>query len=119
VQEEIAQPQAIRPGGDVVKDFAEVAETSVSEGKKKASPTTAEFKAESALKEENDKLVDAPTPATFATSDSKDFPATRLTRILTAGNNPQSTETTPTRTEPEIKGLGVNGIEEEMKTVAI
>jgi hypothetical protein len=38
--------------------------------------------------------------------------------VLTAGNN-ESTENTPTQPEPEVKGLGVDGIEEEMKTVAI
>ncbi|KAJ9603809.1 Cell wall assembly regulator [Cladophialophora chaetospira] len=116
VQEEIAQPQAIRPGGDVVKDFAQAAEKSVTEGKKRANPTPIDPNAPAQAGV--DKLVDLPTPASLRSTDSKDFPAARLTRVLTAGNNdiPDSPSTRPTAV---VKGLGVNGIEEEMKTVAI
>lgn len=119
VQEEIAQPQAIRPGGDVVKDFALAAEESATQGKKKVAPTPIDPKATSSAQQAGDKLVDIPTPASLKSNDSKDFPTTRLTRVLTAGNN-ENTDTTPAQpSEPEVKGLGVNGIEEEMKTVAI
>ncbi|ETI23570.1 hypothetical protein G647_05372 [Cladophialophora carrionii CBS 160.54] len=118
VQEEIAQPQAIRPGGDVVRDFAEAAEQSVTEGKKRAGPAPIDPKAAPSSKDDTDKLVDVPTPASLKGADLKDFPSTRLTRVLTAGNN-ESTDNTPTEPEPEVKGLGVNGIEGEMKTVAI
>jgi cell wall assembly regulator SMI1 len=118
VQEEIAQPQAIRPGGDVVRDFAQAAEQSVIQGKKRAAPAPIDPEAATASKVEADKLVDLPTPASLKSADSKDFPSARLTRVLTAGNN-ESTEDTPTQPEPEVKGLGVDGIEEEMKTVAI
>ncbi|EXJ62584.1 hypothetical protein A1O7_03022 [Cladophialophora yegresii CBS 114405] len=118
VQEEIAQPQAIRPGGDVVRDFAEAAEQSVTEGKKRAAPAPIDPKAAPSSKDDADKLVDVPTPASLKAADLKDFPSTRLTRVLTAGNN-ESMENTPTEPEPEVKGLGVNGIEGEMKTVAI
>ncbi|OCT50641.1 Glucan synthesis regulatory protein [Cladophialophora carrionii] len=118
VQEEIAQPQAIRPGGDVVRDFAEAAEQSVTEGKKRAGPAPIDPKAAPSSKDDTDKLVDVPTPASLKGADLKDFPSTRLTRVLTAGNN-ESTDDAPTEPEPEVKGLGVNGIEGEMKTVAI
>ncbi|KIX96912.1 uncharacterized protein Z520_07632 [Fonsecaea multimorphosa CBS 102226] len=117
VQEEIAQPQAIRPGGDVVRDFAEAAEDSVSEGKKRAAPAPIDSQV-ATTKQAGDKLVDVSTPASLKSADSKDFPATRLARVLTAGNNePQDDK--PKDPEPEVKGLGVNGIEGEMKTVAI
>ncbi|OQV05842.1 hypothetical protein CLAIMM_10507 isoform 1 [Cladophialophora immunda] len=118
VQEEIAQPQAIRPGGDVVRDFAEAAEDSVSEGKKRAAPTPIDSQVATATKQAGDKLVDVSTPASLKSADSKDFPATRLTRVLTAGNN-ETQDDKPKEPEPEVKGLGVNGIEGEMKTVAI
>ncbi len=117
VQEEIAQPQAIRPGGDVIKDFAQAAEKSITEGKKRAAPAPIDPKAPPAAQSEADKLVDLPTPASLKGSD-KDFPAARLTRILTAGNN-ESAPNTPTEPAAGVKGLGVNGIDEEMKTVAI
>ncbi|KIW75987.1 hypothetical protein Z517_10732 [Fonsecaea pedrosoi CBS 271.37] len=122
VQEEIAQPQAVRPGGDVVRDFAEAAEDSVSEGKKRAAPAPIDSQLATAAKQTGEKLVDVSTPASLKSADSKDFPTTRLTRVLTAGNNetqddkPKEPEPEP---EPEVKGLGVNGIEGEMKTVSI
>ncbi|KIW97217.1 uncharacterized protein Z519_02609 [Cladophialophora bantiana CBS 173.52] len=118
VQEEIAQPQAIRPGGDVVKDFAEAAEDSVSEGKKRATPAPIDSQVATSTKQAGEKLVDVSTPASLKSADSKDFPTTRLNRVLTAGNN-ENQDDKSKKPEAEVKGLGVNGIEEEMKTVAI
>ncbi|EXJ72278.1 uncharacterized protein A1O5_04782 [Cladophialophora psammophila CBS 110553] len=118
VQEEIAQPQAIRPGGDVVRDFAEATEDSVSEGKKRATPAPIDSQVATSTKQAGEKLVDVSTPASLKSADSKDFPPTRLNRVLTAGNN-ETKDDKLKEPEAEVKGLGVNGIEEEMKTVAI
>ena len=98
VQEEIAQPQPIRPGGDVVRDFAHAAE-SISAGKKREYPAPIDPAAAIASKHAGDKLVDLPTPASLKSLDSREFPPTRLTRVLTAGNN-ESTENSPTQPEP-------------------
>lgn len=120
VQEEIAQPQPVRPGGDVVRDFAQVSESS-SEGKKREklvdAPTPIDPKAAN-LAKQADKLVDAPTPSSLKSADSEKFPATRITRVLTADNQ---TKEMPSQAQAkdEVKGLGVNGIEDEMKTVSI
>ncbi|KAL6249998.1 Cell wall assembly regulator [Rhinocladiella similis] len=118
VQEEIAQPQPVRPGGDVVRDFAEAAESS-SEGKKRERP--AEAPAPIDLKLTNiprkpEKLVDAPTPSSLKSADSDKFPATRLGRVLT---EPEVKDEKTDEDKSEVKGLGVNGIEDEMKTVTI
>jgi cell wall assembly regulator SMI1 len=118
VQEEIAQPTAIRPAGDVVKDFAQAAEESVSVGKQKAPPLPIDAKGAAALRDGPDKLVDLPTPASLKSADSRDFPAARLTRVLTAGNN-DIPDTASAHPAAEVKGLGVKVIEDEMKTVAI
>lgn len=118
VQEEIAQPQAIRPGGDVVRDFAEVAENSSAAGKKREklveAPTPIDPKA-TVLANKADKLIDAPTPVSLKSGDAE-FPTTRLARVATDKEVKEPTETQP---NSEVKGLGVNGIEDEMKDVSI
>lgn len=118
VQEEIAQPQPVRPGGDVVRDFAESAD-SLSEGKKREKlvegPTPLDLKI-SNLPRKPEKLVDAPTPSSLKSADSDKFPATRLARVFT---EPEIKEEKPDQEKAEVTGLGVNGIEDEMKTVSI
>ncbi|KIV77492.1 hypothetical protein PV11_09282 [Exophiala sideris] len=120
VQEEIAQPQPVRPGGDVVRDFAQVVESS-NEGKKREklvdAPTPIDTKI-AGIAKDGDKLVDAPTPASLRSVDSERFVPKRISRILTADNQPKEM---PLQAQPndEVKGLGVDGIEDEMKTVAI
>jgi len=116
VQEEIAQPQAIRPGGDVVRDFAQVAEKS--EGKKRLVDGPAPIDSVIANSKKPEKLVDAPTPASLKSSEAREFPVTRLSRVSTESENKENQAKSPT-TEGEVKGLGVNGIEDEMKNVAI
>jgi cell wall assembly regulator SMI1 len=122
VQEEIAQPQAVRPGGDVVRDFAQIAEA-VSDGKKREklvdAPTPIDTKAPTVTKK-NEKLVDAPTPATLKGADPKDLPTARLPRTLTETlTDGDNKEEPATQANGEVKGLGVDGIEDEMKTVSI
>ncbi|KAJ4572366.1 Cell wall assembly regulator [Exophiala dermatitidis] len=116
VQEEIAQPQAIRPAGDVVRDFAQVAESS-SEGKRREKPMPIDPKAiNTDVKPE--KLVDAPTPASLKSAEPKEFPASRLSKVSTESET-KDQPASSTKAETEVKGLGVDGIEDEMKTVAI
>ncbi|EXJ79985.1 hypothetical protein A1O3_08271 [Capronia epimyces CBS 606.96] len=114
VQEEIAQPQAIRPGGDVIRDFAQAVD-SPSEGKKREKPTPIDPKAVNP-NTKAEKLVDAPTPASLKSSEPKEFPATRLSRVSTESDK-KDQPTAPEKSE--VKGLGVDGIEDEMKTVSI
>ncbi|KIX10107.1 uncharacterized protein Z518_01188 [Rhinocladiella mackenziei CBS 650.93] len=120
VQEEIAQPQAISPGGDAVRDFAEPPENSGEDKKRDElldGPAPMETKVVNALNKKQDKLVDAPTPISLKSGDSRDFPATRLVRTSTESENKE--DSTPTQPKTEVKGLGVNGIEDEMKNVSI
>ncbi|KAK5459497.1 Cell wall assembly regulator [Exophiala xenobiotica] len=118
VQEEIAQPQPVRPGGDVVRDFAESID-GASEGKKREklveAPTPLDLKM-AGLPRKPEKLVDAPTPSSLRSADSDKFPATRLARVFT---EPEIKEEKPDEEKAEVTGLGVNGIEDEMKTVTI
>ncbi|EXJ83836.1 hypothetical protein A1O1_07463 [Capronia coronata CBS 617.96] len=114
VQEEIAQPQAIRPGGDVIRDFAQAIESS-SEGKKREKPLPIDPKAVNP-NSRAEKLVDAPTPASLKSAEPKEFPATRLSRVSTES---ESKEQPAVPEQAEVTGLGVNGIEEDMKTVTI
>lgn len=116
VQEEIAQPQAVRPGGDIVKDFAQAAEKV--EGKRKLvdAPTPIDLAAVNESKKA-DKLIDAPTPASLKSSEAREFPTTRLARTSTESENKENQ--IQKTSSSEVKGLGVNGIEDEMKTVTI
>jgi len=122
VQEEIAQPQAIRPAGDIVRDFAQTAESSA-EGKKREklvdAPTPIDARAPTFMAKKGDNLVDPPTPASLKSVYSRDFPATRLSRVSTESESKEEPAPPQPQSETVIKGLGVNGIEDEMKTVSI
>lgn len=114
VQEEIAQPQPLRPAGDIVKDFASVAESKKPEKLEKLvdAPTPVDSQPP------RNKLVDAPTP-TSITSEKKDFPKSSLSRVSTADEASDKSKTEASKTNGDVQGLGVNGIEDDMKTVAI
>lgn len=112
VQEEIVQPQPVRVGGDTVRDFANIAESqnamAVSKNREKLvdAPTPIDTQTPS------NKLVDAPTPVSV-NSEKRDFPKSNLSRVSTAD------DLSPNAASGDVKGLGVNGIEDDMKTVAI
>lgn len=116
VQEEIAQPVPVRPGGDIVRDFAAAAESKKPE-KLVDAPTPIMETAPS-----RNKLIDVPTPTT-SSLDKKDFPKSGLSRVSTADELRGTAAAKPKAEETEkngdITGLGVNGMEDEMKTVAI
>ncbi|KAK5941925.1 Cell wall assembly regulator [Knufia obscura] len=110
VQEEIAQPQPVRPGGDIVRDFA-----SVADGKKPEKLVEAPTPIDT--QPPKNKLVDAPTPVSAAT-ERREFPKSGLSRVSTADDMNDKMKS-PVRENGDVKGLGVDGIEDDMKTVAI
>jgi len=110
VQEEIAQPQPVRPGGDIVKDFA-----SVADGKKPEKLVDAPTPIDT--QPPKNKLVDAPTPVSAAT-ERREFPKSGLSRVSTA-DELNGKSKSPVKENGDVKGLGVDGIEDDMKTVAI
>ena len=112
VQEEIAQPQPMRPGGDVVKDFAVAAERS---SKLVDAPTPIE------PKPTRNKLVDVPTPITGNDESGKEkFPVSSLPRLSEDKENVEQRNSMHNSTDPvNGLGLGVNGIEDDMKEVTI
>ena len=111
VQEEGAQGSPARHGGDVVKDFALDDQTAASKANKLVdAPTpvdTRPFK---------NKLVDVPTP-TSTRAEKKDFPTSSLSRSTTRMSADDEDKENLEKTT--VQGLGVNGIEDEMKNVAI
>lgn len=117
VQEEIAQPTPVRPGGDVVKDFAAEAEsaTGLRRDKLVDAPTLVEAKPMN-----RHKLIDAPTPIA-GRGEKKDFPSSNLSRTTTRDTEDDDKENKGETGGQEVKGLGVsvNGIEDEMKNVEI
>jgi hypothetical protein len=119
VQEEIAQPHPVRPGGDVVRDFATSAESASKAEKLVDAPTPNETNMKATTK---NKLVDVPTPST-ARGERKQFPSSGLSRVSTDSEGREnSTNHTPPAdisSSRKIEGLGVNGVEEEMKNVSI
>jgi cell wall assembly regulator SMI1 len=120
VQEENAQPQAVRPGGDYVKDFADIAQQINGNGKGKESeklvdaPTPIETNTKAI---EKNKLVDMPTPI----SSRGKFPSSGLSRVSTdsEGREPMSKPLPARINSDRVEGLGVNGVEDEMKNVTI
>lgn len=111
VQEEIVHPQPIRPAGDTVRDFANMSESKKPE-KLVDAPTPTETRS-------SNKLVDAPTPIS-TTAERKEFPKSGLSRVSTADDmSPTTTSRPATNGNGKVNGLGVNGIEDDMKTVAI
>lgn len=112
VQEEIAQPQPMRPGGDVVKDFAIAAAIP---SKLVDAPTPIEPKPTRA------KLVDVPTPIAGSDENGKErFPASNLPRLSEDKENAELVNSKHNSAElVRGLGLGVNGIEDDMKEVTI
>jgi len=110
VQEEIAQPQAVRPGGDVIRDFAAAAESSESKASEKLVDAPTPIDPKASVKS---KLVDVPTPMT-AKGERKEFPSSRLSRVSTEDDNKENQGQ-----QASVKGLGVDVMEDEMKNVSI
>ena len=120
VQEEIAQPYPVRPGGDVVRDFAAIAETT-GNGKEKEKLVEAPTPIETNVKAmQKNKLVDLPTPSS-ARGEKPKFPSSGLSRVGTDSEGPDTiTKPLPSRINSDrVEGLGVNGVEDEMKNVSI
>jgi len=119
VQEEMAQHAPVRTGGDVVKDFALDTESPANARKEKLvdAPTPVDAKPMN-----KNKLVDAPTPV-LAKSDKKDFPISNLRRTTTGemDDDDEDKENKAADGGQAVNGLGVsvNGVEDEMKNVAI
>jgi len=117
VQEEMAHPALIRGGGDVVKDFALDTESPATARKERLVdvPTPIDTKPTN-----KNKLVDAPTPV-LARGEKKEFPASNLSRSTTRDLDDDDKENKGEMAEPVVKGLGLNvdGVEDEMKNVAI
>lgn len=109
VQEENAQQQ-VQGGGDIVRDFAtgSKAQETPKPAKLVDAPTPVEPKPFN-----KNKLIDIPTPVT-ATNEKKDFPSSSLSRISTDDENKENRVSSKAE-----KGLGVDGLEDDMKNVAI
>jgi cell wall assembly regulator SMI1 len=111
VNEEIVAPVPVRAGGDVVKDFATGAEvrTSTKPEKLVDAPTPVEVS-------KKDKLIDAPTPV--SSTDERGYEISSLSR---AGTMPTLDEDKENQAETPltVKGLGVNGLDDDMKNVQI
>lgn len=99
----------MRAGGDYVKDFADIADSSKKPEKLVDAPTPIEGVASG-----KDKLVDAPTP-TGTRPERQDFPPSRLSRVSTMEANKENGHSE----FKDVQGLGVNGVEDEMKNVTI
>ncbi len=112
VNEEIIAPIPVRNGGDIVKDFATAAEaTQPSKAEKLVDlPTPVE------PVKKKEKLVDAPTPMTA--TDEKKFEISNLSRVDTLPSVDEDKEN-QAETPADIKGLGVNGLDDDMKNVQI
>ena len=110
VNEELAAPVPVRAGGDVVKDFAAQVES-----KKPAKLVDLPTPIESSRKK--DKLVDAPTPIT-ATED-KPYQFSSLSRVATMNKVDEDKENQDSDNTVAVKGLGVDGLDDDMKNVQI
>lgn len=108
VQEEISQPQPLRPGAARIRDFATQVEPPTPT-KLVDAPTPQEEKAP------KDNPLDTPTPAPVpaaAPIEKKEFPRSSLSRVTTGDRQDFSKD------DP-VQGLGVDRLEDDMKTVAI
>ena len=110
VNEEFVAPVPVRAGGDVVRDFATVADpkNSTKSDKLIDVPTPVE------APKKKEKLVDAPTPRT--TTDEKKYEISSLPRVDTM---PTLDEDKENQAETQVNGLGVNGLDDDMKNVQI
>lgn len=93
-----------------MKDFA-----SVADGKKPEKLVDAPTPTDA--QPSRNKLVDVPTPVSAAT-EKREFPKSGLSRVSTADDMDDKAKS-PAKENGDVKGLGVNGIEDDMKTVAI
>lgn len=125
VQEETAQPLSIRTGGDVVKDFAVPEATDSLQSSNSArrkpklvdAPTPIETNLNIPPKKE--KLIDdIPTPTTGKSEGRREFSSSKLSRVSTEDDNKENYKK-ELEINGEVKGLGVDTVEEEMKNVAI
>lgn len=115
VNEELIAPIPVRNGGDIVKDFANTAEATTKPAKADKlvdAPTPVE------PLRKKEKLVDVPTPIT--STDEKKFEYSNLSRVDTlpsVGEDKENQAETPA----VIKGLGlgVDGLDDDMKNVQI
>lgn len=134
VQEETAQPLSVRTGGDSVKDFAGSGAADSWQSSNNYSNNSARRKPEklvdaptpidtsmkmNGLPPQKDKLVDIPTPTTAKSEGKRDFPSSKLSRVSTEDDNKENQKKPETDKMGEVKGLGVDTVEEEMKNVAI
>ena len=101
-------PQPISKGGDVVRDFAEGSRIE----KLVDAPTPVETNQNAVRK---NKLVDAPTPPVSRTV-TREFPSTGLSIVSTSTENDEDVSQ---KQANGMKGLGVDGMEDEMKNVTI
>jgi cell wall assembly regulator SMI1 len=127
VQEENSQPLSVRTGGDVVKDFAvpEATDSSQSNRTAKARPeklVDALPPLDTAMKTHKgpakEKLVDAPTPLTARSEGRREFPPSRLSRVSTEDDNKENHKKSIDKAG-DVKGLGVDTVQEQMSNVAI
>ena len=110
VNEEIVAPIPIRAGGDIVKDFATAANTrdTTKPDKLVDAPTPVE------APKRKDKLIDAPTPVTAPDDKKSEFSGlSRVDTMPTLDEDKENQPATP------VKGLGVNGLDDDMKNVQI
>ena len=104
VNEELPAPIAVRTGGDKIRDFA------MSDGNATSSDTNT-------TSEPPPKLVEVATPVLESTQDEAEKSLEVDTKGEALGEVKETDdEKTP---KPPVAGLGVEGIESEMKTVAI
>ena len=101
----------VKSAGDVVRDFATAGESSQGGRPDKLvdAPTPIETNYNAVRKI---KLVDVPTPP-VSRQVTREFPSTGLSRVST------QTEGDDGNSQKDVKGLGVNGVEDEMKNVTI
>lgn len=68
---------------------------------------------------QKEKLVDVVTPTTGRSESKRDFPSSKLSRVSTDDDNKENKQSPPADKAGNIKGLGVDTVEDEMKNVAI
>lgn len=106
------EPLPVKTGGDSVRDFANEPTRSRTD-KLVDAPTPIE----GVLQGRKEKLVDAPTPV-MSRQVTREFPSSGLSRVST--DSEMSKDNGSQKSPPRnMKGLGVNGVEDEMKNVSI
>ena len=103
-----------RSGGDVVRDFADGEEGTLAGKLEKLVDAPTPIDQNNSAVRKN-KLVDIPTPP-VSRSVTREFPATGLSRVSTHN---ESDDGNALKDTSDVRGLGVNGMEDEMKNVTI